>query len=233
MIASTPPDNVSAQVRAEFEREAEKVLAAGAAGFGEFGLTHLSRFPGHPFQNVPADHPLMIALADIAGKAGKVIDIHMDVFDRDATTPTTFKGSNPLRISRNTEAFERLLAHNRNAKIVLAHFGSDAAGQWSNDLSRGLLSRNSNLHMSIKFANLPPGSNQPFTLGGGVSSDWIKLLSEFPDRFVIGSDSFFMPQGGNNTEFNPKPIQAFLAGLPEPLRNNIALENARRLYSLN
>ena len=55
--------------------------------------------------------------------------------------------------------------------------------------------------MSIKFANLPPGSNQPFTLGGGVSSDWIKLLSEFPDRFVIGSDSFFMPQGGNNTEF--------------------------------
>jgi predicted TIM-barrel fold metal-dependent hydrolase len=233
MIASTPADGVTAAVRADFEREAEKVLAAGAAGFGEFGLTHLSRTPGHPFENVAADHPLMLALADIAGKSGKLIDIHMDLFDRDAATPANFKGSNPPRIARNTEALERLLGHNRNARMVLAHFGSDITGQWSNEVARGLLSRNSNLYMSIKLSTIFPGTNQPFTPGGGVRGDWIQLLSDFPDRFVIGTDSFFTPPGNNNTDFNPKPIQAFLAGLPEALRTKIAVENAKRLYGLN
>lgn len=230
MLAGTPADAVTESIRAEFEKRAEAVLQAGAEGFGEIGVTHLSRMQGHPYQNIPGDHPLMLLLADIAARYGKLIDIHMDVFDEDAAPPAPIS-PNPSVVKKNTDGLERLLAHNRNAKIVLAHFGSDYTGRWSPELARRLLARNFNLHFSIKLSPLF-STNQPFTLFGGVKQDWIQLLSDFPDRFVMGTDSFFSPPAAKQSQFDPKPVYKFLAGLPDGLRTKIAKENAERLYGL-
>ena len=225
MIARIPADKVTDTIKAEFAREAAKVLAAGAAGFGEISILHLSFFPGHPFQNVPADHPLLLQLADIA--VGKIIDIHMAFYDRDGPRPDGTSDVNPPILRKNTDGLERLLAHNRGTNIMLAHFGSDVTGQWSNEASRRLLSANPNLYMSIKL--VPPLGNSPLT-EQPVAAAWIALIREFPDRFVIGTDSFFGL--GGLTAYTPGPVYRFLMGLPDDVRSKIAWENAARLYGL-
>lgn len=229
MIAATSDGKVSAAQTAEFAREAERVLAARAAGFGEISITHISRFAGHPFQNVPGDHPLLLLLADIAGRAGKPIDIHMDVYDHDAAPPPPMRAGNPAILPRNTDGLERLLAHNRAARIMLAHFGSDITGQWSTELTRRLLRAHPNLYMSIKV--YPPAGNAALR-DGTVPPAWIELIGEFPDRFVIGTDSFFAPPAAPATAYEPAPVYRFLMGLPPDLRTKVASANAARLYGL-
>lgn len=227
MIARTPFDKVTESVKAEFATEAAKVLAAGAAGFGEISILHLSRFAGHPLQNVPGDHPLLLQLAEIA--SGKVIDLHMDFYDRDARPPAKFSDVNPPIVRRNTDGLERLLVHNRAANIVLAHFGNDVTGQWSNEATRRLLAAHPNLYMSIML--FPQVGNSPLA-EQPVAASWISLIREFPDRFVIGTDSFFGSGGNKNSTYKPAAVYRFLAGLPEDVRGKIARENAVRLYGL-
>lgn len=231
MLAATPAERVDDAARTAFEREAEAIVKAGALGFGEIGVLHLSRFVGHPFQDTPADHPLLLLLADIAARHGKVIDLHMDVFDAEAPPPSGWPSPpNPRVVVRNTDRFERLAAHNRGAKLVLAHFGSDVTGQWSVALARRLLAAHPNVYMSIKLAPRESG-NTAFGILGGVKPEWIALLREFPDRFVIGTDSFYAPPQGM-TSFDPRPVWDFLLGLPTDLRERVASGNARRLYGL-
>lgn len=233
IIANTPPDSVTPETRLRFEAEAAAVVKAGAVGFGEIGILHLSRFPGHPYQNSPADHPLLLLLADIAARERKVIDLHMDLYEHDAAPPSRYPSPpNPASVPSNVGSLEKLLAHNRAALFVLAHFGSDITGQWSVELARRLLSRNPNLHMSIKLRP-PEGGNAAFAAQGVVKSDWKALLSEYPDRFIIGTDSFFAPPAANVTQFEPRALYDFLTDLPPEIRSRIAAGNAERLYRLS
>src|SRR6185295_16655108 len=95
----------------------------------------------------------------------------------------------------NLGAFERLLAHNRGAKIVWAHAGSDPVGHWTPALSRELLARHPNLHMSLRMPArpVPDGLSPHLAIGsqGQVNPEWVELVRQHPDRFVIGGDQFF------------------------------------------
>ena len=239
IIESTPAGQVTDKIKEDFKRKANSILDAGAGGFGEMGIMHLSHFPGHPSYWVRPDHPLFLMLADIAGSRNAVIDIHMDVVEKTAPTPSDLRGSNPSNMEANLELFERLVAHNRNARVMLAHAGWDVTGQWSAALSHRLLSDHPNLYMSLKIS--PKGSqNENKLLPGGyskpVSVKWLSVIKEFPDRFVIGSDSFFAEVGargkapGGMTQFNGSYIAAFLEKLPGDLATQIGRENAISIY---
>ncbi|MCK5551930.1 MAG: hypothetical protein KAJ09_02210, partial [Deltaproteobacteria bacterium] len=65
MIQKTDPDHISKHTRRRFEKKANKILRKGAVGFGELTAHHYSLMPGHPYESVPADHPLFLLLADI------------------------------------------------------------------------------------------------------------------------------------------------------------------------
>ncbi len=69
---------VSKEVRERFEKTAETCLASGAKGFGEMTAHHVSMAPSHGYDSVPADHPLLLLLADIAARHGVPIDLHFD-----------------------------------------------------------------------------------------------------------------------------------------------------------
>ncbi len=234
------PDSIKHQ----FEQTAKEILRSGAIGFGEIAIHHLSLHgEDHPYESVPADHPLLLLLADTAAKHDVPIDVHFDVVSKDIPIPGYLTSpNNPKILQANLAAFERLLAHNPNAKICWAHAGSDNIGHWTTDLSRRLLEKYSNLYMSLR---LGPGhfpENFPMTRDGQIRPEWLSLFQDFPTRFVIGSDNFipsanFQGQGMMSTLTSKIPatreiIPKFLNALPPDLARKIGIENAVALYKL-
>jgi len=233
---------VSDRLRDRFERKAAEILRAGALGFGEITAHHLSLLPGHPYESAPADHPLLLLLADIAARNDVVIDFHFDPVVEDMKAPDWLASPpNPAVFQANLAAFERLLEHNRKAKIVWAHAGSDMLGQWTVPLSRRLLEKHPNLYMSLRMSPGRAPWNHPLTPTGQVKPEWLQLLNDFSDRFVIGGDQFCASAAagqGPGTVFAQQAgtmrqrINTFLGALPEELARKIAYQNAIRLYKL-
>lgn len=232
--------SVSDALRRQFEDKANEILARGAAGFGEIAAHHLSLRPGHPYESVAADHPLLLALADIASRSGVVIDLHFDVAAVDTPIPEWGAAfDNPPELRANLAAFERLLEHNRGARIVWAHAGSDMLGYWTPELSRRLLGKHPNLYMSLRADLGRAPQNHPIDRAGTLKPEWRQLFSDFPDRFVIGGDQFiFSPGPGGMPGFAQrapvvrKNTRALLEQLPPELAQKIGMENAIRLYRL-
>lgn len=252
MIQENVADKVTDEIKRRFETAADEILSAGAAGFGEIAAHHLSLHDGHPYESVPADHPLLLLLADIAARHDAVIDLHFDLVPEDTNVPERFSEfANPKKFTANRIAFEKLLEHNRSAKIVWAHAGSDPLGNRTPAICRELLTRHSNLYMSLRIATsgraqgmagiTPPST--AFSNDGEIVPEWLKLFKDFPDRFVIGGDQFILsPQipGASPAAAFAKgaPVtrertQKFLAALPADLARKIGTENAQRLYKFN
>ncbi len=234
---------VTEEVRRRFEETAQRIIASGAKGFGEITAHHVSMSPSHPYDSVPADHSLLLLLADIAAQHDVPIDLHFDPVPADVAKPSSLSSPlNPAVLKENLGGFERLLAHNRKAKIVWAHAGSDPVGYFTPKLVRELLSRHSNLALSIRPSGSYPGVMvHPMT--GAINAEWIAVLSAFPDRFVIGSDNMvvstrFTGSGTASTfaagnAMQRLGIRRLLSHLPADLARRIGYENAERLYRLN
>ena len=60
------------------------------------------------------------------------------------------------------------------------------------ELSAELLKKYPNLYMSFKISpkdSLP--ENCPIERGRGLKAEWFKVISDFPNSFIIGSDHFY------------------------------------------
>lgn len=232
---------LGAEMRQRFERTARQIVAAGARGFGEITAHHVSLSPSHGYEAVPADHPLLLLLADIAAEHDLPIDLHFDPVPHDADKPTHLTSpQNPPVLKENLGGLERLLEHNRRAKIVWAHAGADPVGHFTPALARRMLERHANLFFSIR-----PTINRPGAMvnpKGAINDDWIDVLKAFPDRFVIGSDTFVVPTRYTGPEaprifaarahVQMNGIRRLLAHLPAELARKIGHENAQRIYGL-
>jgi len=229
IIHATPPDKVTPEVMRTFEAEAEAIAEAGAAGFGELTAEHFSSGRGnHPYESTLPDHPLFLRLADIAARRGTPIDLHMEAVPRNMPMPPRFaRVSNPEKLKENISGLDRLLGHNRNARIVWAHAGWDNTGERTVQLMRALLERNPNLYMSIKLDPGGPQRTSPLGPDGGIRPDWLALLKDFSGRFVIGSDQFF----DEGTERLTRARQ-FIDALPPDVAHLVARENAKQIYRL-
>ncbi len=171
-----------------------------------------------------------------------MIDLHHDIVTRPvATLPPRLahQPANPTSLEPNLAEFERLLAHNRAARIVWAHAGSDLLVHWTASLSRALLGRHPNLFMSIRLTPFPIFHNQIMDESGRIDEAWLAVFQEFPDRFVIGSDQFFIGEVPSNAPADAfarrsahrRALTArFLAALPADLAARIGHENALSLY---
>ena len=235
--------DVDEKLRREFEDKANEILQQGGAGFGEMTAHHLSHLSGHPYESVAADHALLLLLADIAARADVPIDLHFDVVAEEMKAPEWLVSPpNPQILQANLDGFERLLMHNRNARIVWLHAGSDMLGHWTVDLSRKLLEKHPNLYMSIRMAPGRAPQNHPVSEAGEIKSEWMRLLQDFSDRFVIGADQFFASPSLRGdapalTFAQRAPMirdrtRMFLGLLPGGLYRKVALENPARVYRL-
>ena len=228
---------VSAGLRSRFEKKAEEILSKGALGFGEMAAEHFSMGPRHPYESAPPDHPLFLLLVDIAARHDVPVDIHMEAIPEKMPLPARFSSPpNPRVLAPNIVAFERLLAHNRKAKIIWAHVGWDNTGYRSVALCAELLERNPNLFMSFKISPRDSrGETCPIERGRGLKIEWLKLIRKFPDRFIIGSDQFYVTPRAHRQIGPPsaEPTKRFLSLLPPDLAHKIGCENARRIFKLD
>jgi hypothetical protein len=219
------------ELKRQFKAKAEEWLREGVAGFGELTAEHLSQPSSgiKDYEYAPPDSPLFLLLADIAAEHHVPIDLHMEAIPQAMPLPSDLSAPNPPELPANIGAFERLLAHNRGAKIIWAHAGADFTGYRTPDLCRRLLKAHSNLYMEIKVDPVIPGKN-PIVADGKIKPDWLKLFQDFPGRFVIGSDQHYGPK----PPASPARWQAtvlLLNQLPPDLARKIGMENALHLYS--
>jgi hypothetical protein len=237
------PATVSEAVKRDFATAAEQILDNGAAGFGEMASLHISATTGHPYEFVPADHPLLRVLADVAARRDVPIDLHMDAVDGEMPTPSRFAAPpNPPKLADTMGGLVRLLAYNSKARIVWAHGGSDPLGAMTPAAIGRLMDAHPNLSVSLRIVGAQaPMMNKALT-GGGLDPDWKNLLIRHADRFMIGTDSFIVSPsvrgGGPGVTFaerNAPKLQAtvhFLSLLPTDVAAKIARENASRTYRL-
>ncbi len=116
----------------------------------------------------------------------------MEAVPQDMPLPAGLKSPpNAPRLHANIAAFERLLSHNPRAKIIWAHLGSDNTGYRTVELDRRLLLAHPNLYMEIKTDPQSHGLNYPLAADGKLKPEWLQLFTDFPDRFVIGSDQHY------------------------------------------
>ena len=229
-------------LKKRFAERAEAILEMGAVGFGELAILHLSMVPGQQLMDVPADHPLLLMLSDIAAKHDVVIDVHFDLVREDIPRPDYLSDENPAVLKRNLDGFERFLEHNRDAKICWAHVGSDRLSFWTAEFTREMLAKHPNLYMSLRLFPSKSGLNYPLT-ENGITAEWMETFTQYPDRFFIGGDQFFVPPAlsrndGPGARFARQSqdtrdhVNLFLGYLPPEIAKKFAFENTVRVYKL-
>ena len=217
------------EVQRRFRERAEEIIRMGGIGFGEMTSEHF--LGGTPYQYAPNDHPLFLLLADISAQHNAPIVIHMEAAPEDMPMPPQFRSANPPRVRANMAAFERLLAHNRRARILWAHLGSDSLGHRNPALNRKMLQAHPNLFMEIKTDPLNPRSNYPLDANGQLKPDWRQLFVDFPDRFVVGSDQHYPEPRATAQRW--QAVVNLLNQLPADVRQKIGTENVARIYPLS
>jgi len=230
----------SQRLKGRFEKTATEILSKGAIGFGELTAEHFSLNTDHPYESAPPDHPLFLLLSDIAAHHGVPIDIHMEAIPEDMPLPKIRRlesPHNPKVLRANIPAFERLLVHNRSTKIIWAHVGWCNTGRRTAALCAELLERHPNLYMSFKISRDSMSETRPLTEDLKIKDEWLKLINAYPERFLIGSDRFYVAPRANLQIGPPKREgegpERLLALLPPELAHKVGYENAKHVFKLD
>jgi hypothetical protein len=123
-----------------------------------------------------------------------------------------------LHAHSDADAIERLFAQDPDARILWAHSGFDAP-----DRVRALLRRHRNLWCDLAFRT-EQGSS------GKVPPEWRAAFEEFPDRFMVGTDTF-TPERWHYIVEHAAWSRAWLADLPPALAERIAWRNGEALFA--
>ena len=121
-----------------------------------------------------------------------------------------------LHAHSDADAIDRIFAQDPSAIVLWAHSGFDRP-----DEIAALLRKHPNL-----WADLAVRSEQGYN--GKVPPEWRALFEEFPDRFMVGTDTFTperWPYVGAHADWS----RAWLSDLPPEIAENIAWRNAERL----
>lgn len=237
--------NVTPDLEQTFEATAEGLLDQGAVGFGEMLALHVCLSPTHSYLYVAPDHPLFLLLADVAARRQVPIDLHMEAVPTDMPMPENLRQAcdlNPDVLPGTIPALETLLSHNREASIVWQHIGWDNTGFMTVELLRQLLDVHPNLYLALKIEDRPfqvgtsrvPMPNRIVDSAGQIDPAWLVLITDYPDRIMIGADEFVGVED-RATHGVPSFTQtwAILAQLPPEVAQLVGRENAARVYGLN
>ena len=118
----------------------------------------------------------------------------------------------------DVEAIERIFQTNPDALVLWAHSGFESPAS----IAR-LLGRYPNLWTDLAF-------RYEHELNGLVDSDWQALFEQFPDRFVLGTDTY-TPDRWYYVVEQADWSRTWLDTLPRDLADKIAFGNAERLLA--
>jgi amidohydrolase family protein len=122
-----------------------------------------------------------------------------------------------LQAHSDAEAVERIFKQDVGARVLWAH-----AGFASPDTVREMMRKHKGLSADLALRS-EVGS------GGRVSPEWRPLFLEFPDRFVVGTDTW-TPSRWHDIVGHAEFSRAWLADLPSDVAERIAWRNAEALF---
>ncbi len=123
-----------------------------------------------------------------------------------------------LHAHSDPDAIERLFRQNPAARILWAHSGFERP-----ESVRAMLAKHRNLWCDLAFRS-------EHGAGGKVPAEWRALFTEFPDRFMVGTDTY-TPERWHYIVEHAAWSRAWLADLPPPLAERIAYRNAEALFA--
>ena len=121
-----------------------------------------------------------------------------------------------LHAHSDADAVERIFKQDPGARVLWAHSGFDQP-----DNVRAMLAKHKMLWADLAFRN-------DYAPGGRLDDAWRQLIVDFPDRFMVGTDTpsperwYYVVEHAN---FSRK----WIAGLPADIADNVAFRNAERL----
>jgi len=121
-----------------------------------------------------------------------------------------------LHAHSDAEAVERLLAQSDTVKVIWAHAGFDAPEEVAT-----VLAKHDRLWADLAFRS-EVGS------GGQLSKGWRELFEAFPDRIMLGTDTY-TPERMYYIPEHAAGARVWLETLPQTLAENIAWKNAYQL----
>jgi predicted TIM-barrel fold metal-dependent hydrolase len=113
----------------------------------------------------------------------------------------------------------RMLDLYPRAKLLWAHAGMSAAP----DSIARLLARSPRLWVELSLRN---GDIAP---AGTLAADWRDLFVRFPDRFLVGTDTWVTSRWAEMPAYH-RDTRGWLAQLPADVAGRIASENGERLF---
>ncbi len=121
-----------------------------------------------------------------------------------------------LHAHSDADAVERLLAQNSQVKVLWAHSGFDEP-----EVVSAMLTKHDRLWADLAFRS-EVGS------GGSLSSEWLKLFTDHPDRMMLGTDTY-TPERMYYLPEHAESSRAWLDTLPDDLAERVAWKNAHDL----
>lgn len=122
-----------------------------------------------------------------------------------------------LHAHSDADAIERLFAQWPQARILWAHSGFDQP-----DRLREMLKKHPNLWCDLAFRT-------EHGTGGRVGPEWRAVFIEFPDRFMVGTDSF-TPERWPYVVEHADWSRAWLKELPADVAERIAYRNGETVF---
>jgi len=122
-----------------------------------------------------------------------------------------------LHAHSDADAIERLFKLDPGARILWAHAGFESPAR-----VREMLAKHKNLWADLAFRS-EHGS------GGKVAAEWRPVFLEFPDRFMVGTDTF-VPERWHFVPEHAAWSRAWLADLPADVAERIAWKNGVALF---
>lgn len=123
-----------------------------------------------------------------------------------------------LHLHGDGDAVERVLKQDPEARILWAHSGFDRP-----EAVRAMLRKHRKLHADLAFRN-------DHASGGKVDPAWREAFIEFPDRFLVGTDTF-TPERWHYIVEHAEWSRGWLADLPPEIAEKIGWRNGEILFA--
>lgn len=171
------------------------------------------------------DLPARVAQALEKGDWRGVGELH--IFARERRNPVflnvvelaTSRGL-PLLMHCDPAVIDALFEQAPEARVVWAHAGAYPYPP----LLRDYLERYPGLHIDLSVRD------QRIAPGGQLRPDWELLLLEYPDRFLVGVDTYRTARW-KNYSYVARQIRKWLQQLPEEVAESIAYRNGVKLFA--
>ncbi len=121
-----------------------------------------------------------------------------------------------LHAHSDADAVERIFKQDPDARVLWAHSGFDRP-----DNVRAMLAKHKMLWADLAFRN-------DYAPGGRLDAPWKQLILDFPDRFMVGTDTP-SPERWYYVVEHAKFSRTWIAELPPDVADNVAFRNAERL----